>query len=116
MDKDYLKRILYQDCSVYGKKIKHVEAKFISDKSLIKALKFIFKENKFWGIAFQVTTWLNQEIDQPIPLLCPCGKINKEWSTKNSIVDDIENNGKPIISKINFHSLITNVKELNKIA
>ena len=32
-------------------------------------------------------------IDQPIPSLCSCGKINKEWLTKNNIVDDIETNG-----------------------
>ena len=77
---------------MYGSKKKYIEEKFISEKLLIDALKVIFKENSFWDLAYQAT---NQEIDQSIPSLYPCGKIKKEWLTKNNIVDDIENDGQP---------------------
>ena len=66
---------------------------FISKKCLINPLKVIFKASVFWDLAFQATTWLNQEIDQNIPSLCPCGKMNKEWLTKSNIIDHVENNG-----------------------
>ena len=68
----------------------------------------MFKENTFWDLVFQATTWLNQKIDQPIPSIYPCGKMNKEWLTKNNILDDIENDGQPgLCNKYHFKDKVS---------
>ena len=48
---------------MYGSKKKYIEEIFILEKSLINMLKVIFKENTSGDLAFQTTTWLNQDID-----------------------------------------------------
>ena len=65
-------KILYIDIVQCMEVKKNIEENLISE-----ALKVIFKENTFWDLAFQAITWLSQEIDQPIPSLCSCGKITK---------------------------------------
>ena len=95
--------------------MKYIEGKYVSEKTLINALKGLFEENIFWDLAFQATTWLNQEIDQPIPSLCPCGKIYKVWLTKNNIVDDIENNSQlGICIKYHFKDKVSSFNHISQ--